>query len=176
MWWMPSWQDGFVHGRQASGTRCGAPRGTGCRAVPDVSALAAIGTRGTRGYVIYGRAGAFKGKGWLTVGGTSLATPLWAALTALADQRMTTHRLGLLSPSLYRIARRDPRAFTDVRAGTNDYLAGYGRHSHRTCRSAGRRPQPCYPAARGYDLATGLGSPQAGYLVAALLRERAGPA
>ena len=175
MWWMPSWQAGAVRGH-ASGARCGAPQGTGCREVPDVSALAAIGTRGTRGYVIYGTAGAFKGKGWLTVGGTSLATPLWAALTALADQQAAGRRLGLLSPSLYRIARADPRAFSDVVTGDNDYLARYGRHAHRTCRSGARRRQPCYPAGRGYDMATGLGSPQAGYLVSALLREHAGRA
>jgi kumamolisin len=106
----------------------------------------------------------------------SLATPLWAALTALADHQMTARRLGLLSPSLYRIARRDPRAFTGVRTGQNDYLAGYGRRAHRTCRSGGHRRQPCYPATRGYDMATGLGTPQAGYLVTALLRERAGQA
>jgi len=176
MWWMPSWQAAFVRGRHASGARCGAPRGTGCREVPDVSALAAIGTKGTRGYVIYGTAGAFKGQGWLTVGGTSLATPLWAALTALADQQAAGHRLGLLSPSLYRIARSDPRALTDVAAGNNDYLAARGRHSHHTCRSGGRRGLPCYPATRGYDMATGLGSPQAGYLVTDLLRESSRPA
>ena len=174
MWWMPSWQAAFLGGGHASGARCGAPRGTGCREVPDVSALAAIGTRGTRGYVIYGTAGAFKGQGWQSVGGTSLATPLWAALTALADQRAARHRLGLLSPSLYRIARQDPGAFTDVVAGTNDYLASYGRHSHHTCRSGRRRRLACYPATRGYDMATGLGSPQAGYLVTDLLRERPG--
>jgi subtilase family serine protease len=174
MWWMPSWQAAFLGGGHASGARCGAPRGTGCREVPDVSALAAIGTRGTRGYVIYGTAGAFKGQGWQSVGGTSLATPLWAALTALADQRAARHRLGLLSPSLYRIARQDPGAFTDVVAGTNDYLATYGRHSHHACRSGRRRRLACYPATRGYDMATGLGSPQAGYLVTDLLRERPG--
>ena len=172
MWWMPPWQAAFVRGRHASGARCGAPRGTGCREVPDVSALAAIGTKGTRGYLIFGTAGAFKGQGWLTVGGTSLATPLWAALTVLADRQASSHRLGLLSPSLYRIARSDPRAFSDVAAGNNDYLAGYGRRSQHTCRFRGQRNQPCYRAARGYDMATGLGTPQAGHLVSALLRER----
>jgi kumamolisin len=174
MWWMPSWQSAFLGGSHASGARCGAPRPMGCREVPDVSALAAIGTRSTRGYVIYGTAGAFKGRGWQTVGGTSLATPLWAALTALADQQAAGHRLGLLSPSLYRIAGRDRRAFTDVTAGNNDYLAVSGRHSHHSCRSRGRRRQACYPATRGYDMATGLGSPQAGFLVTDLLREPAG--
>ena len=171
---MPAWQAAFLRGGHASGARCGAPRGRGCREVPDVSALAAIGTRGTRGYVIYGTAGAFKGQGWQTAGGTSLATPLWAALTALADQRAAGHRLGLLSPSLYRIARQDPRAFTDVTTGTNDYLATYGRHPHHTCRSGSRRRLACSPATRGYDMATGLGSPQSGYLVAALVGERPG--
>ena len=137
-----------------------------------MSALAAIGTKGTRGYVIYGTAGAFKGQGWLTVGGTSLATPLWAALAALADRQAPGHRLGLLSPSLYRAARSDPLAFTDVTAGNNDYLAGYGRRSQHTCRFRGQPNQPCYQASRGYDMATGLGTPQAGYLVTDLLGKR----
>ncbi len=172
MWWMPTWQAAFVRSHHASGARCGAPPGTGCREVPDVSALAAIGTKDTRGYVIYGTAGAFNGQGWLTVGGTSLATPLWAALTALADRQAPGHRLGLLSPSLYRVARSDPRAFTDVAAGNNDYLAGYGRRSQHTCRFRGRPNQPCYQAARGYDMATGLGTPQAGFLITGLLGER----
>jgi len=167
-WLMPPWQAGIASAN-SSGTRCGAPTGTACREVPDVSALAAIGTRHTRGYVIYGSAGAFRGRGWQTVGGTSLATPLWAALTALADQQMVTHRLGLLSPSLYPIARQDPRAFTDVALGQNDYLAAGGHPSHYVCRYQGVPGQPCYRAVRGYDMATGLGTPRARYLIADLL-------
>jgi subtilase family serine protease len=177
MWTMPAWQVGFDHSSNSSGKPCHAKRGQDCREVPDVSALAAIGTpaspgfRSTRGYVIYGTAGGFGGKGWRTVGGTSLATPLWAALTALADQQRGSHRLGLLSPSLYRIDRTDPKAFTDVVTGNNDYLARGGRYSHHTCRYGGQRGKPCYHAARGYDMAAGLGTPQASYLVAALLRQ-----
>jgi subtilase family serine protease len=177
MWTMPAWQVGFDHSSNSSGKPCHAKRGQDCREVPDVSALAAIGTpaspgfRSTRGYVIYGTAGGFGGKGWRTVGGTSLATPLWAALTALADQQRGSHRLGLLSPSLYRIDRTDPKAFTDVVTGNNDYLARGGRYSHHTCRYGGQRGKPCYHATRGYDMAAGLGTPQASYLVAALLRQ-----
>jgi subtilase family serine protease len=177
IWKMPVWQVGFDHSGNSSGQPCHAPRGQDCREVPDVSALAALGTaaspgeRGTRGYVVYGTAGAFKGRGWQTVGGTSLVTPLWAALTALADQQRGSHRLGLLSPSLYRIDRTDPRAFTDVRTGNNDYLARAGRYSHHTCRYGGKRGKPCYHATRGYDMASGLGTPQASYLIAALLSE-----
>ena len=43
--------------------------------------------------------------------------------------------------------------------------------SHHTCRYGGKRGKPCYHATRGYDMASGLGTPQASYLVAALLRE-----
>jgi subtilase family serine protease len=168
-WLMPPWQASLA-GANSSGARCGAPAGRACREVPDVSALAAGGTKHTRGYVIYGSAGAFRGTGWQTSGGTSLATPLWAALTALADQQMVTHRLGLLSPSLYPIARQDPRAFTDVAAGQNDYLAASGHPSHYACRYQGVPRQPCYRAVRGYDMATGLGTPRARYLIADLLR------
>jgi subtilase family serine protease len=177
MWQMPAWQVGFDHSGDSSGKPCHAPRGQDCREVPDVSALAALGTgaspgeRSTRGYVVYGTAGKFGGRGWQTVGGTSLATPLWAALTALADQQRGSHRLGLLSPSLYRIDRTNPRAFTDVRTGNNDYLSRQGRYAHYTCRYGGQRGKPCYHATRGYDMASGLGTPQASYLVAALLGE-----
>jgi subtilase family serine protease len=178
IWKMPRWQAGFDHSGNSSGQPCHAPRGQDCREVPDVSALAAQGAaaapgvRRTRGYVIYGTAGGFrKYPGWQTVGGTSLAAPLWAALTALADQQRGSHRLGLLSPSLYRIDRTDPRAFTDVRTGNNDYLARGGHPGHYTCRYGGQRHKPCYHATKGYDMASGLGTPQASYLVAALLRQ-----
>ncbi|HTT51560.1 MAG TPA: S53 family peptidase [Streptosporangiaceae bacterium] len=179
VWLMPAWQAGFDHSGNSSSAPCDARRGQDCREVPDVSALAAVGVpnlprhgiRGTRGYVIYGTAGVFRGEGWQTSGGTSLATPLWAALTALADQQAAGHRLGLLAPSLYRIDRADPRALTDVVAGNNDYLSRNGRYSHHTCRYDGRRGRACYRAVRGYDMATGLGTPQASYLVADLLAE-----
>ena len=169
-WLMLAWQRGFDLSGNASGAPCGAPAGMDCREVPDVSALAQAGTKHLRGYVIYGAAGAFKGAGWQTAGGTSLATPLWAALTALADHQMVTHRLGLLSPSLYRIDQQDPQAFTDVAAGENDYLAASGNPSHYTCQYQAMSRQPCYRAVTGYDTATGLGTPQAAFLVADLLR------
>ena len=174
VWWMPPWQTGFDRSGNARSAPCHGPRGRYCREVPDVSALAASGSPSLRGYVLYGTAGAFHGTGWVTAGGTSLATPLWAALTALADQQLASHRLGLLSPSLYPIDRADPEAFTDVRSGNNDYLARDGRYSNHTCRYAGKRRQPCYGAGRGYDMATGLGTPQASYLIRDLLLERGG--
>jgi hypothetical protein len=87
-----------------------------------------------------GRPGAAAGHVMVPVGtapGIPRGTPLWAALTALADRQAPGHRLGLLSPSLYRAAQSDRRAFTDVVAGNNDYLAGHGRRSHTRAASAG---------------------------------------
>jgi subtilase family serine protease len=170
IWAMPAWQRGFDTSGNSSGSPCHAPSGQDCREVPDVSALAAASST-TPGYAVYGTAGDWNGQGWTAVGGTSLATPLWAALTALADERIPGNRLGLLSPALYQIDRRDPAAFNDVKAGENDYLAAGGSPNHYTCTYHGRPNQPCYEATKGYDMATGLGSPR-GYRLATDLASR----
>lgn len=74
------------------------------RETPDVAWLA-----GAPGVVAYGPAG------WAPVGGTSVATPLWASLWAVADQlRLEAHRpplTGQAAPTLYAVARRAPGAF-----------------------------------------------------------------
>ena len=92
--------------------------------------------------------------GFYFFGGTSEGAPQWAAITALADQA-AGHPLGLLNPQLYRIAQ-DPKAyaadFHDVTVGQN---ALYG---------------PGFSAGTGYDMPTGLGSPN----VANLIRTLAG--
>jgi hypothetical protein len=52
--------------------------------------------------------------------GTSAATPLWAAVIALADQDAGQH-LGFVNPAIYAIARSPAyhRAFHDVTTGDN---------------------------------------------------------
>lgn len=105
------------------------------RAVPDIAAHSS----GAPGWVI----GFSSGPG--VVWGTSSATPLVAASVALlnAQQKQAGHpTLGFLNPWLYSI--RSPRnsAFFDIVSGSTD-LTGNG----------------CCTAARGYDQATGLGSP-----------------
>lgn len=167
-WPMPAWQRGFDASGNSTGQPCGAPARTYCREAPDVSALAAGQAEATPGYVIYGTAGGFEGRGWLSEGGTSLATPLWAGLAALADQRLGGHRLGLLSPALYLIDQHDPLAFSDVTRGDNNYLAAGGSPSNFSCYYQGATGEPCYPATPGYDMATGLGSPKAWTLAADL--------
>ena len=67
------------------------------------------------------------GGGLTGVGGTSLATPIWAGFAAIADQ-YAAGDLGLLNPSFYRIlAGADyARDFHDITSGKNGYSAGTG--------------------------------------------------
>jgi subtilase family serine protease len=123
---------------------CGAPAGF-CREVPDVSADADPNT----GLVIYWSSW----NGWSSVGGTSIAAPMWAALVTLADAwpSCATRPVGFLNPTLYWIAGMGPSqystAFDDIRSGDN----------HLTQFSSWWQ----YPATPGYDLASGLGTPSA---------------
>jgi hypothetical protein len=141
-WAMPSYQTRLGVNSLSSGSLCGAPSGSFCREVPDVSADAAPST----GYrIYYGALG-----GWGTVGGTSAATPLWAGLTALADASglggcSGGSPLGFLNPALYTIAATTSgaNALNDVLNGGNNNPSGSGD----------------YPAVPGYDMATGLGTP-----------------
>jgi Pro-kumamolisin, activation domain/Fibronectin type III domain/IPT/TIG domain len=118
--------------------------GTECREAPDVTALADPQT----GYTIV-----YDGE-WLPIGGTSASTPLWAALTAEMNASTQCssleNGLGFATPLFYQVASSSPAnyadAFSDVTVGNNDNL-GVG--------VAGT-----YTAGKGYDLASGLGSPR----------------
>ncbi|HZU72079.1 MAG TPA: S53 family peptidase [Acidimicrobiales bacterium] len=134
-WSMPAWQD-RVAGSQSSGVPCGAASGD-CRQVPDVSASADPG----HGYAVYCTAGDCSNRGWESGGGTSMASPLWAAAVALINESCpTSKRAGFINPVLY----STPAGFNDVTSGSNDLT-----HSHGGS----------YTAGPGYDMATGLGSP-----------------
>jgi pro-kumamolisin-like protein/IPT/TIG domain-containing protein/List-Bact-rpt repeat protein len=115
-----------------------------CREVPDVSAQA---DEFTGAITVY--AGGYGG--WSTSGGTSSAAPIWAALLAIVNASPTcpsdNKGVGFVSPLLYSVAA-NPTAyaasFNDVTAGNNDAYGASG----------------LFPATTGYDMATGLGSPQ----------------
>jgi hypothetical protein len=137
----------------AAGAACGRRSGF-CREVPDVAADADP----TTGYEIYwnGADTVPEPSGWQALGGTSGAAPLWAALFALADASPACDGapLGDAGPALYRAAGTHYASdFDDVTAGDNDFTGTDG----------GR-----WPAGAGYDLATGLGTPDAAPLVASL--------
>jgi hypothetical protein len=123
------------------------PAGTLCRETPDVSALADPQTGVT---IVY------DGQ-WYQFGGTSSATPLWAAMLAEINGSSACSGdpdgVGFADPALYQIADSPATyagAFNDVTVGNNDNL-GLG---------AGETGYPFYQAGTGYDMASGLGTPQ----------------
>jgi hypothetical protein len=132
--------------------------GTPCRLDPDVSAQA---DEYTGAVTVYSEAYVGEGEeaspsGWITSGGTSSATPIWAGMLALADASPTCRSnpataagVGFVPPLLYAIAS-DPAdyaaAFNDITEGNNDQ---YGLDDGKV-----------FPARTGFDLASGLGSPR----------------
>jgi len=125
------------------------------RAVPDISMSASCS-----GLVdIY--LDAAGSHGWQTICGTSEATPLFAAIVALADQT-AGHGLGLLNPSLYALARLKGNGIVPVRSGNNSVAFPSG---GKVVTVKG------FQATATYNLATGLGTIDAARFVPALVRE-----
>jgi kumamolisin len=90
---------------------------------------------------------------FVEVGGTSQAVPIWAGIAAVMNQYLEAnggHAAGFLNPALYALASQAQAypPFHDVVTGTNLY----------------------YPAGTGYDLATGLGTPNTWNLARDLAR------
>jgi hypothetical protein len=95
--------------------------------------------------------------GWVTVYGTSVGAPQWAALLGLANSASTAGPLNSANSILYSVASASATPpmisteyFADIASGTN---GGDGDDF----------------AVAGYDFVTGLGSPKANYLVPALI-------
>lgn len=141
---IPSYQSGIAGVNGASNT---------FRNLPDVSAAAS------------GIASAANGTGALTgVGGTSAAAPLWAAFTALANERAQKAgkaSVGFANPAIYTLGGGPKYGanFHDVTTGTSST----GGSATNGCAV----PPPTVvknTAGTGYDLATGWGSPQASLL------------
>lgn len=143
----------FCQSNSDGSTYGGNTLGEPCRELPDVSAQADEFTGAITVYSALFGPGPY---GWGTIGGTSSAAPIWAALLADINASptcqangATTSGVGFVSPLLYAVAS-SPAAyaasFTDVKAGNNDI---YDLANGAT-----------FPATTGYDLASGLGSPQ----------------
>jgi kumamolisin len=101
----------------------------GLRQVPDVAAAA------------FPNISIFYQGAWLPAGGTSAASPIWAAGALLVDQALMQQNKALLGgvPAFYTLANHpgSRHPFTDITSGNNLF----------------------YPATRGWDYATGWGSP-----------------
>ena len=113
----------------------------GYREVPDVSADADPNT----GYSVYctvAAAGCSSSTPWIAVGGTSAAAPLWTSLIADSNEYLaglSKPTFGSASAELYKLfnTTQTYSAYHDVTSGNNLY----------------------YPATTGYDLASGIGTP-----------------
>jgi subtilase family serine protease len=129
----PSWQQGFSR--------------MSARTTPDVSFDAAVngGVLVVQDHVV------------TLMGGTSVGSPSWAAVVALANElraRGGGQPVGFANPALYRVAqdgRRYRNDYHDITVGNNALDSPIG-----------------FSARPGYDLATGLGTPDVGNLLADL--------
>lgn len=123
------------------------------RGVPDVSAL----SQGNQNYLLPSRTMV----GTAPNGGTSAAAPLWASLgvqlnAVFADQGLP--QLGYMNDLLYIASAITPAAFNDVRMGNNisSFVNGTGSYQDD---GAVMPTGFGYYAGPGYDLVTGLGTP-----------------
>jgi subtilase family serine protease len=123
------------------------------RATPDVSLVADPYT----GVSVYDSYGSNSSSPWQDIGGTSLASPLFAGMIALAQQDrvalskplLTSNQIDTAMYALYNSSSYSTY-FHDVTLGNNnDVGAGY----------------TGYNAVTGYDRATGIGSPIASKLI-----------
>ena len=152
-----NWPAGFCANNSAIGISSSVNGNTlpnaPCRTVPDVSAQA---DEFTGAVTIYSALFGSGPNGWITIGGTSSATPIWAAMLALVDASSTCPApvagvapgIGFANPLLYAVAANSTEyadSFHDITVGNNDV---YGFNDGKVFR-----------ATTGYDLATGLGSP-----------------
>jgi hypothetical protein len=149
---------GGISGIEAEPAYQLAVQATGSRTGPDLAYDADPGTGVAIIDTLY--ANAFSpGKPWVELGGTSMGAPQISSLVAIVNQlRVAQHEATLdgpnqLLPAIYQIAATDPKAFQDITSGNNGYAAG-----------------------PGYDFATGVGTPNARYLVPDLVTAYAKPA
>jgi subtilase family serine protease len=146
----PSYQNGFVS--------------SGRRGVPDVSYSGDV----NNGLLVAWSQGDPSQVGNVyEFGGTSAASPQWAAITALADQN-AHHALGFLNAKLYALAHgsRYGAVFHDVAKGNNTVVTG-GNTTLPITESAdtGKVRVTGYAAAKGWDAVTGLGTPNVAHLL-----------
>lgn len=137
-----------VFGETSAQIAAGVPDPSGMRGIPDVSYNAAV----ISAVLIYESFDPIGGAGWVPIGGTSAATPQWAAVTALVDQADGPQ--GFLAPKLYGILQNPSeyiQAFHDITVGNNSWGGITG-----------------YSAAPGWDAASGLGTPNVANLISVL--------
>jgi subtilase family serine protease len=152
---VPAYQQGFFSGHNGRG-------------VPDV----AMDADPTTGMLVgetqdFGSAGV--GYDEYRLGGTSLASPLFAGLQAVAQQAAGTH-FGFANPMLYGLDRANPGAFYDVTAEGDagnvrvDFANGVDSSNGLLYSVRTFNADSTLNARPGWDDVTGIGSPSTNYL------------
>jgi subtilase family serine protease len=167
----PSYQQGVVPASLAAHLPDGTTSPTPMRVVPDVSAVADPGTGFLIGQTALQPNGRTLAFSLSSIGGTSLATPVFAGIEADAQQA-AGQLIGFANPAIY--SRYGTTAFRDVTdspagAGArlfqvrDEYTDPYTRQGPilTYLRTPGMNGEgaAALPATRGYDDATGVGSP-----------------
>jgi len=155
-WGMPSYQrgPGVINSNTTVGngtTQCSLAKiGTPCREAPDISANAdeftpyaeyCTGNANTPFSVCATFSGSQPVPGWFGIGGTSLSSPLVSAIVADRDS-LHGNRAGNINRALYREYQIAPSLFFHDVTGAGHIAKNNG----------------LFPAVRGYDLATGIGT------------------
>jgi subtilase family serine protease len=167
----PAYQRGVVPNSLATHLPNGSTSPTPMRVVPDVSALADPSTGIAVGQTTIQPDGTTLAFSLSRIGGTSVACPVFAGIEADAQQA-AGHVLGFANPAIYqRYGTSAYRDVTDHPFGPNVHLAevrnNYTDPSTKTgplltnLRTLGINGEgaAALPAVRGYDDATGVGSP-----------------
>jgi len=169
----------------------------GVRDIPDVALYAAVNSNSNSFYVVC-EADAVQNSAdscfppspyntFLGMGGTSASAPSFAAIVALAEQKVGT-RLGNINYLLYSLAAKSGAScpsngtpsssssciFNDIAKGNNSVPCSAGSPNCSLASGTGTgvlidsNKNPAYTATSGYDLATGLGSVNAANLVTSI--------
>ncbi len=138
---IPSWQQGI--------SMAASQGSIAMRNVPDVSMVAS-------NVLVWADNGQY---GSAEYEGTSIASPLWASFTALANEQAAASGqppVGFLNPALYSLAKGPSykSLFHDITVGTAPNI---------------NTPSVTFSAVPGYDLVTGWGSPVGMGLISALI-------
>jgi len=157
----PSWQTGANVPNDSS------------RDLPDVSLFASNGVLTGSFYIVCqsDQTGGCSLNAFAGYGGTSVASPAFAGIMSLANQKMGVPQ-GVPGFALYQLATKQTNAFHDVPTSSTIAMPCFTNTPNCTTKTAGdaygvlsSSGQMAYSTGTGYDLATGLGSVDAANLV-----------
>jgi len=152
----PSWQTGTTVPKDSS------------RDLPDASLFASNGVLTGSFYIVCqsDQTGGCSVNAFAGYGGTSVASPAFAGIMSLVNQKMGVPQ-GVPGFALYQLATKQANAFHDVPTGSTIAMPCFSGTPNCTVSTAGDQfgVLSGYNTGTGYDLATGLGSVDAANLV-----------